>query len=156
MTTFRSKILLIALGLFFAAPAEAVDSNTYSAEKLALAREYIAIVPVETDIKAVIDQFAAQIAPEQRVLFRSIADSSIDYTRLRAAAELAVAEVYTEDEIKAMTKFYKSPEGQSVRAKTTQYDQRMQPVITEVMQKFVQKLQENNVVPGGTPVPSTE
>lgn len=164
-TTFRSKILMAAaLAAFgFAGLANATSQpatapaapQTYSAEKLALAKNYIATVPVKDDIKAAVEEMSQHVAPEQRVLFRSLADKTIDYNRLTTAGELATAELFTEDEIKAMTKFFSSPEGMSIRKKMPAYEARMQPVITEVLQAFALKLQENNVSVNLTDVPTT-
>jgi len=148
MTTFRSKILLLALiaafGLGSVVLATAAET-TYSPEKLKLAKEYVAAMPLEDDVKTGVNQLAEMIAPDQRVLFRSLAASSIDYDRLRAAAELATAEIFTEDEIKAMTAFFSTPQGQSVRAKMPQYEARIQPIMMDVLKDFVTKLQENNI-----------
>lgn len=149
-TIFRSKYLALAFaalalvaGAGFAAGAYASAQST---EKLALAKQYVQTVPVEADIRAAVDEMAAKAQPDQRVLFRSLADNSIDYGRLRTAAELNAAEIFSEEEIRAMITFFSSPEGKAVRAKMPQYEAKMQPVIMEVLQTFVQKLQENNVV----------
>jgi hypothetical protein len=164
MTTFLSKsvfLVLVALALTAfglvaydtrasaasdtpAAGADTSVSKTYSTEKLDLAKKYVASVPVEEDIKAAVAQLASGVPAEQRVLFRSLADS-IDYGRLRTAAELAAAEMFTDDEIKALTAFYSSPEGKSVRTKMPKYEERLQPVLTQILQDFVMKLKENNI-----------
>lgn len=115
---------------------------------MALAREYVATVPVENEVKMAIEHMAQQVPAEQRVLFRQLGEKSIDYNRLRSEAEKAVAETFTENEIRAMTEFYKSPEGQAVRAKMPEYDKKMEPVMTSILQEFVKKLQENKVLPG--------
>ncbi|HEY8963682.1 MAG TPA: DUF2059 domain-containing protein [Alphaproteobacteria bacterium] len=142
-TTFRSKIALLAfVTLFIGTPALAADAET-----MALAKEYVATVPVENEVKMAIEHMAQQVPPEQRVLFKQLGEKSIDYTKLRMASEVAVADTFTKEEIKAMTDFYKSDVGKSVRQKMPNYDKRMEPVMTEVMQQFVLRLQENNVLP---------
>lgn len=152
--TSHSKFLLmagcvalgvIALGLLLASTRARAEDPAVSAEQMKLAREYVAIVPVEDDIKKAVDELSTKVPPDQRVLYRSIADKFIDYARLRNAATLATAEIFTEAEIKAMRDFYSSPEGKSIREKMPVYEQRMQPVLTEVLRDFVLKLQENNV-----------
>lgn len=150
MTTSRSKLFVLALtavlGAVLAyATASVASSSPYSEERLKLARQYIASVPVEDEVKAAVDALSKNIREDQRVLFRSLAESSIDYARLRAAAELATAEIFTEDEIKAMIEFFGSDTGKAIRKKLPQYEARIQPVLTEVLHKFVVKLQENNV-----------
>lgn len=146
MMTFRSNIWAIAAFiLLLTLPVFAVQAA--SPETTALAKNYVATVPVENEVRMAIEQMSLQVPAEQRVLFKQLGEKSIDYNRLRAAAEQAVAETFTDEEIKAMTEFYKSPVGQSVRTKMPEYDKRMQPVMTSIMQDFVKRLQENNVLP---------
>ena len=142
MTIFRSKIFTVLLAVI-----TLVSVSALAADKMQLAKEYVATVPVENEVRMAIEHMAQQMPAEQRVLFRQLGEKSIDYNRLRAEAEKAVAETFTESEIKAMTDFYSSPEGQSVRQKMPEYDKRMEPVMTSILQDFVKKLQENNVLP---------
>ncbi len=158
-TTFRSKLSTFALALLVmvlgaVAPAFATGTPAAagtaaapapSAERMALAKKYIDTVPVEAEVKAAVEKLSSSVAPEQRVLYRSIADSSIDFQRLRSEATTAIAAMFTEDEIKAMTTFFGSPEGKAIRAKMPAYEARMQPVMMELMQAFVMKLQENKI-----------
>ena len=154
MTTFRSKLFVLAatalLGAILGyATSTMASSSTASPERLALAKQYIASVPVEDEIKAAIEQMSRSIQADQRVLFRSLADSTIDYNKLRTAAETATADIFTESEIKAMIEFFGSEDGKAIRAKLPQYEARIQPVLNDVLQAFVIKLQENNVVLNG-------
>lgn len=148
--TFRSKIYVffcafaVLLGTLGVAKA---TSDKYSTERIKLAKQYVATMPIESDVKAAIEALATHVAAEDRVLFRRLGESALDYDRLRAAAELSVLEVFTDKEIKAMIGFYSSPEGQAIRTKMRDYDAKMQPVMTEIMTEFVKKLQENNIVP---------
>lgn len=137
-----------AVALNEKAPAQV--SSTASPEKLGLAKQYIASVPVESDIRAAVDAMAQNAAPDQRVLIKSIADKTIDYNRLRTAAELNAADLFTEAELKAMIKFYSTPEGQSIRTKMPQYEASLQPVVVEVLQAFVMRLKDSNIsIPNG-------
>ena len=159
--TFRSKLLsVLALTLVVAGTAAGITvarattaaapaaASAVSDAKLALARDYIATMPVENDVRAAVDQLGQTVPADQRVLFRSLADKSIDYTALKAAAIALAAEVFSEDELKAMTKFYSTPEGRSAAQKMGQYEERMQPVMVQTLQGFVSKLQENNIQVG--------
>lgn len=153
MTTFHSNFIaffaLLGVLIFQSAfaPTAMADDSKYTAERIALAKAYVATLPLEQDIKKAIDALSNRVAPEDRVLFRRLGESAFDYGRLRAAAELSALDVFTDKEIKALTDFYSSPEGQSIRTKNRDYDSRMQPIINELMADFVKKLQENNIVP---------
>jgi hypothetical protein len=158
-TTFRSKLLIAALfcgitGAAIAAPtadpvatapAIPVVANATAPYHIALAQAYIDIVPIEDDVKAAVEQMAQRVKQDQRVLFRSLADSTIDYAKLKNAAVTQVANQFTDDEIKAMTKFFGSAEGKSIRKKLPTYEASMQPAMFEALQGFVMKLKENNI-----------
>lgn len=120
-------------------------AENISEARLKLARDYVAILPIEEDIKKAIDDVLPRIPIEQRALYRSIADSGVDYNRVRTAAQLNLAEIFTENELKAMIDFYSKPEGKSIREKMATYDVRMNPVMGEVMQAFAKRLQEAGI-----------
>jgi len=153
MMTFRSKTLAAVLfAALFVLPAYAADTTAPIAQTpahIALAKAYVAAVPVEDEVKAAIADMAQKVAPDQRALFKQLGETSVDYTRLRTSAEQSVAQVFTDDEIKAMTTFYSSPEGQSVRVKMKMYDALMAPVMHDVMQQFAVRLQQNDLLPKG-------
>jgi len=149
-TIFRSETILAVAFALVSLPALAADpapAIAQTPEHLALARDYISAVPVENEVKAAIADMSLKVPADQRVLFKQLGDSSIDYAKLRSSAEIAVAQVFTDDEIKSMKAFYTSPEGQSVRVKMKQYDALMAPVMRDVMQAFAIRLQQNNVLP---------
>jgi hypothetical protein len=155
-TTFRSKLLLAAALCVLSGAAFATTLTTSTttattagadipASRMALAKAYVESVPVEDEVRAAVEQMAQNVKPEQRVLFRELAEKNIDYAKLKNTAVLATAQLFTDDEIKAMTTFFSSPEGKSIRAKMPAYEARMQPVMVDVLQTFALKLQENNV-----------
>ncbi len=155
MTTFRFKLAVLAFCTAFAvSPVFAADpAPEYSKAQIELAKKYVAAVPVDEDVKSAVEQLSERISPDQRVLFRSLAEKNIDYARLTNAAELAAAKTFSEAELKAMVAFFSTSEGQSARKKMTQYQSLVQPAITEVLQNFVLKVQENNITP--LPDPAT-
>ncbi len=164
-TTFRSKLLaaLLVWGLAAgaahatsaAAPADAapapsaaqqpVISNASDPAHIALAKAYVDNAGMEEDIRAAVEEMSQRISADQRVLFRSLAEKSIDFAKLKSAATIQVANMFTDEEIKAMTKFFSSPEGRAIRKKLPAYETSMQPVVYEVMQGFAMKLKENNI-----------
>lgn len=148
-TIFRSKLAgLAALVLLsFAAISSARAGEEVSTARLALAKQYVAAAPVADEIKAAVNDISKNIQPDQRVLFRTMAEQHIDYARLTAAAELAAANTFTEDELKALVAFASSPEGKSIREKMPLYQKQVQPVITEVLKAFVLKIQDAKILP---------
>ncbi|MBU6235908.1 MAG: DUF2059 domain-containing protein [Alphaproteobacteria bacterium] len=127
-----------------AAPAPEIPLQ--SPEKMKLAHEYLSADPIEDQIKKAVDNVAEGIQPDQRILFKSMADKYIDFKKLRDSAERAAAVTFTEEELKAMTAFFNTPEGKSLRTKLPEYQKLVQPVITEVLQNFMLKIQDASVL----------
>lgn len=115
-------------------------------EQLQLAKAYLDAAPIEDEIRNAIENVAAGIQPDQRVLFKTMGEKHIDFARLRAAAEKAAAQTFTADELRALSNFFNSPEGKSSRLKMDQYQKLVQPVITEVLQQFIMRIQDASIL----------
>lgn len=157
MMIFRSKLLFcvtVALLAFApyvvnaqeSAPVPEAPKAEISTKQLELAKQYLALDPIEEEIKRGVAQTAEGIEADQRVLFRSMADKHINYARVRAAAQVAAAETFTEDELKALIKFLNTPEGKSVRLKMSEYQKKIQPTIMEELKLFIEKIQSTDLL----------
>ncbi len=130
-----------------AAQAEAAAPKAApSAEKLELAKEYMKLMPLKPELDKIIEKLSQGVQQQQRVLFRSIVARTMQADRLEVAAQLAAAEVFTEAELKSMVDYYSSEEGRSASTKMPEFQARMQPVISQMVQDTVTQLRENNVV----------
>ena len=123
-----------------AMPVMAQDKNL--AAKMELAQEYSKLVPVDTEIDKTIEQLALQVPVAQRVQFKAILNQNIKADRLRAASELALTELFTVEELKALTEFYKTDVGQSIKDKMPDYQGRLQPVLEQMVQDSLVSLQK--------------
>lgn len=136
--------------LLVSAPVRAEDAPAakpeISTEKLALAKKYLELDPVEDEIRRGVAATAEGIEADQRVLFRSMADKHIDFARARAAAEVAAASVFTEKELEALIAFFKTPEGQSIRSKMPEYQNQVRPTIAEILKAFIEKIQSTDIL----------
>lgn len=112
-----------------------------SAEKVALAKEYSQLVPVDSEIATTIEQLALQVPVAQRVQFKAILAQTIKPEKLKAASELALIDIFTEDELEALIEFYKTPEGQAIKTKMPEYQNRLQPVLSAMIQEAATSLQ---------------
>lgn len=160
MMTFRSKLALVAFisVISLSAPALAQDAAAttpaaapkaeVSVKQLELAKQYLALDPIEDEIRRGVAQTAEGIEPDQRVLFRSMADKHINFTRVRTTAEVTAAEVFTEDELKALIKFLSTEEGKSIRIKMREYQKRIQPTIMDELKLFIEKIQSVDILQG--------
>lgn len=123
-----------------ATPVLAQDARDM-AERMEMAKEYSEIMPVEDDIAAAIDEMAKQVPVDQRPLFRSILERSIKADRIQTTSELALAEIFTVEELEMLVEFYSTDEGKAVKRKMPEYQARLQPVIQQMVQDAVQSLQ---------------
>jgi hypothetical protein len=131
------------------APQETAQTNTsnnaISTEAFELAKEIIRLYPIETEINNSIDGISKQLKAEKRALFKSIVSRSIKIDRLNAAAELAFVEIFTVGELRAMRDYYKSEEGRAIRNKMPQFETRMEPVISQMVQDALFNVQNSNI-----------
>jgi hypothetical protein len=147
------KILLLAV----LALSPAVFAQDNNAAKLALAREAISAMQVDK----MFDGMAAQMKQMASSLAQAPADASaadrqkadvlqgkiLDLSMNEAKAMInkmdgIYAAVYSELELKAMVAFFKSPEGQSMMAKQPQIMAQMMPLVQEMQQGLMPKIQQ--------------
>lgn len=152
MKTTRLLLALAALstGTF------AQDTN---AAKLALARETIAAMKADRmmdGMLAQMKQMAAQMTaentptsatPAQRKIAEDFQGKLMDLSMesvkgLIKQLDQVYADVYSEAELKAMTAFFKSPEGESMMAKQPQVMQRVMPLVQAMQRDLMPKMQE--------------
>ena len=128
---------LSVLALSTSVMAQDAASDELS-KKLTLAKQYSQAVPVEKEVANAIEGLVVQVPKEDRVLFKSILDRTIDVSRVRSASEMALAELFTVQELEAMIEFYNSPEGQAVREKMPEYESRLEPVLGQMVRTAVE------------------
>lgn len=146
------KILLLAVLAF--SPAAFAQDN---AAKLALAREAIAAMQADKmfdGMAAQMKQMAAQFSPlpadatqEQRQKAEELQGKIMDLSMNEAKAMIGkmdaiYAAVYSEAELRAMLTFFKSPEGQSMMAKQPQVMAQIMPLMQEMQQNLMPKMQK--------------
>lgn len=145
------KILLLAVLAF--SPAAFAQDN---AAKLALAREAIAAMQADkmfdgmaVQMKQMAAQFSALPAdatPEQRQKAEELQGKIMDLAMNEAKVMIGkmdaiYANVYSEAELRAMLTFFKSPEGQSMMAKQPQVMAQIMPLVQEMQQSLMPKMQ---------------
>ena len=148
------KLLLLLTLLALAMNARAQEINP---AKQALAREAIAAMQVDKmldNMAGQIKQMAAQRAqlpatatPEQRKLFDDFMGRVTDLAMVEVRAMIGrldaiYADVYTEEELKAIIGFFTTPVGKSMLAKQPQVMTRLMPLMQEMQQGMMPKLQK--------------
>ena len=136
------KILLIAaVTLVTSMPVLAQDSQEL-AKRIEIAKKYSEIVPVENEINDAIEQLSLQVPVDRRALMTSILKRSIKADRLKAVSELALAETFSTAELQALVDFYDTPEGMAVREKMPDYQNKIAPVLEEMIREAVSLYQK--------------
>ena len=132
------SVLGVVAVLTFPLNVMAQDDSTVMARKLELAKEYSKHVSVAEEIQKSIDSIAVQVPMENRVLLKSTLERHIKTDQLKSISEIALADVFTEAELKAMVDFYSKPEGQSVKAKMPEYQAKLEPVINQMISAAIE------------------
>jgi hypothetical protein len=149
----KTRLLLALLAL--ATGAFAQDT---SAAKLALAREAIAALKADKMIDGMTAQMKqmsnqmvagglpADATPAQRALAEEFQTKVLNLSMESAKTMISqmdqvYAEVFTDAELKAMTAFFKSPEGESMMAKQPQVMQRVMPLAQSMQRELMPKMQ---------------
>jgi len=140
-------IPLIALILFLSGPAYAEDADgtpvpvasavapETAVARLALAQKMHEIWPVRTRIETAIQFVASGYPPEKQTQIKAAMRKSIQFDQVEEASIKAMAETFTEDELKAMIEFYGSDAGRSTSAKMQDYELLMAPIMTQMLDK---------------------
>lgn len=127
-------------------PVFAQDTETAVAEdtnyetRLELAQKMHEIWPVRPKIETVLDSISREIEPSKRLRLKSALREALEFEALEEASIDAMAEIFTEDELKAMIDFYGSKEGRSVSHKTEDYEKALEPILTKMMDKALLNL----------------
>lgn len=147
------KIPFLLALLALAVSVRAEDNAT----KLALAREAIAAMQADKMFDTMTDQMkqmAAHFAqtsvaatPEARQKAEALQNKIMDLSMAEAKAlvgkmDTIYASVYSEAELKAMVAFFKTPEGQSMIAKQPQIMAQMMPLVQQMQQGLMPKIQQ--------------
>ena len=132
----RLYITLAVIAVFLmATPVHAADNS--DAARVKLATQIHAKVDVrERMFKAmeVLTQFMTQAEKDS---FWTKMKVALPADKVNAVSIQAMADTYTEAELKAMLAFYSSPAGQSAEAKRSAYEKRVGPEFTKLLDQAV-------------------
>jgi hypothetical protein len=126
MKNLFSILVLAAAILTFTVPTHAADTKN---DRIAATREYLKVVPVEKMAKDLTSEMLKTVPQEQQEMAAEVFKKALDSTFLESIMLTAMPKHFTTDEIKALTRFYASPEGASVMSKLGAYTADMMPAI---------------------------
>lgn len=136
----RSLLLTSVLVLGLVSPIAAQENDL--ATKMELAQEYSKLVPIGAEVDKTIEQLALQVPVAQRVLFKTILKQNIKVDRLKASSEMALTEIFTVEELQALNAFYSTSVGQKIKDKMPEYQERIQPILQQMVQDSLAALQK--------------
>ena len=114
------------------------ESSADLAKKIDLAKQYSQVVPVQDEVNTAIENLVLQVPKDDRVLFKSILERTIKVPQLQKTSEMALADIFSEQELQALVTFYSSPEGMAVREKMPEYQQRLKPVLEQMIRESLE------------------
>lgn len=122
-------------------------------ELLALSKQMHEIWPMRQKVESALDSIAERLPEKDRVTFKGTMRRSIDFDALEAASIDAMADIFSEKELKKMIDFYGSKEGRSVSHKTGDYEKALQPLMIKMMDKAFLNAKLGTSKTGGQSVP---
>lgn len=115
-----------------------IDANeTPLEERVELSRKMHEIWPIRIKIENALDAIANNIPEGERVEFKSAMRKAINFDAMEQASIDAMADIYSGPELQAMIDFYGSKEGRSVSHKLLDYEQAMNPIMTQMVDKAI-------------------
>ena len=134
----KKIVLLIALSVISVISIANTQENC-SKEKTEAIIEYLNVNSVDDLMGQVLIEIQKQIPSEKREVFTKIWESIFDRNELKEMMINSMCKYFTIKEIKALTKFYSSPEGKSVMEKMPQYMAELMPYLQVINQRAMQK-----------------
>jgi len=149
MTMAWVRGVLTAMALAVAAvPAAAQDSQ---ADRVAAAKELLKVQRMDTMMNEMAAAIAETLPPAEREPFRQMLMEDLDIATLESAATNAMVKTFTTGEIRAMARFYGSPEGQSIQRKMGTYMAEIMPILQAATMKAAQRYIERRGAPPPPP-----
>lgn len=131
-------VVLIVFMCLVASPVFAQDSDMGA--RLDLARQMHEFRPSKTQIDDAIAQVSAMVPEQEREAFKIAMGQVLNYKAIEELSVEAMAETYTEAELKAMVEYYAKPEAQSASDKAGAYAAKVQPEIVKMIDKAMMRM----------------
>ncbi|MES2729474.1 MAG: DUF2059 domain-containing protein [Pseudomonadota bacterium] len=132
----RLLIALTAFLLVVSVGANAADDK-HVASRTKLATEIHQKVDVRERLFKAMDVLTQFMTPTEKASFWTKMKVAMPAEKVNAVSIKAMADTYTEDELKAMLAFYSSPAGKSAESKRSEYEKRVGPEFTKLLDQAV-------------------
>ncbi|MCX5891058.1 MAG: DUF2059 domain-containing protein [Deltaproteobacteria bacterium] len=162
------KSLLLLLVLVLAAACTEQKATQTGApvadneeNRLAAAKEYLKIAPAQDILKEMAASFAGKLPEQVQKKFNEVMASKDLQDNTYQITLKALVKQFTANELKAMTAFYSSPEGKSIRQKLGPYMAEVMPQVYQEVAKAMkaaepQAAPESKATPAPHPTPGPQ
>lgn len=128
---------LLTLLICATIPARAYASDDSLQARTAAADRYLKLYPINDLLRDMVSGTAKSVPQARQQQFVSFMGNTIDPTELETHLRAALIKVFTADELNAMTRFYGSPTGMSVRKKMPEYMAEINSEIQQIVRRAV-------------------
>lgn len=150
---------MLLLGLVLILPACKPEADT-DENRLKAAQEHQEVSLLKTTLGKALQDMSKQFPLEQQEDFVKYMQENIGFDVVEQKAVRAMADHFTVQEIRALTKFYRSPEGNSINQKYDEYLGDIMPVVqTQIGQAgsaWMAKQQQSQLGPLAQPPASMQ
>ena len=121
-------------------PVQAQVSAENAEQRMELSRQLHEIKPIKPRIDKSIDNIARQMKNTDQRAFAATVKRILNYNAIKTASIKAMADIYTLEELEAMIEYYSKPEAKSAAEKQDEYQERVSPEITKMMDKALMEM----------------
>lgn len=138
MKMMRIGLLVILLISGFAITDQAAAAGD-SGRRQELAVQMNERRPASAQVDIAIRQIAEQLPESDRDGFITFMKNNLDYKAIENISIDAMAETFTVEELEAMVEYYSKPEALSASEKLPEYQKKVSPEITRMIDKVMMK-----------------
>jgi len=147
----KKSLALMSVLFFIVSPSFAVAQDVNVEARRALSAQLHEVWGVRDDVKRLVETISSRIPEEQRAPFREYMSKVLDLEKIKAISVQSAVDVFTEDELRAMVAYYTSDAGQSAEKKRERYNEKITPLIQQMMQEGMAEAMQG--VNGGAVAP---
>jgi len=134
------RYFLLTLLFCFSLPALAQVTESDAEKRMELSEKLHEIKPIKPRIDRSINTIANQMKQSDQRAFAATVKRILNYNAIETASIKAMAEIYTVPELEAMIEYYQKPEAISAAEKQDEYQARVAPEITKMMDKALMEM----------------
>lgn len=124
------------------------EQNAELEKRLELSREVHKYISTSEKINAAIDGVSLQLPTDRREAFRSAMRNVLNYRVIEKISVDTMAELFTEEELSYLLKYYQDPLNKSVEEKFKKYEEAMTPEITRMLDKAMMRVRTGGTASG--------